>query len=427
MLLIYSPEISARLQYTVDLVFGKLLGLKYQITSMLNELENFEGPRLAYAFKPVEGILTIPASGLLFERNITDQSTRIGRMDTWEGLPVFFGKDILSGVFYLVSRYEEYLPFEPDEHQRFQSGESLAFHLGFLDRPLVNEWVVKLGEWLKREIPGFPEIVLPEYRFLPTIDVDNAFAYLHKGLIRSIGGFKKDWKSMQERNHRYQVLRKNQPDPYDTYTMIRVLHEEIRHPPIWFFLLGSYNRYDKNISPGNKSMSQLIRELAKNNLVGIHPSYASNSQINQIRKECQKLEKITGQPVSRSRQHYLRIEMPATYRILHHLGIKEDYSMGFSERTGFRAGIAHPYLFFDLEENKMLDVTIYPFQVMDVTLQHYMKLTPDQAIEHTKQLILKTKKVGGTFCTLWHNESLSEWKNWSGWTKVYREILHAAS
>ncbi len=435
MLLIYSPEISQRLEYTLDLIFRQQMNISYRITSFIEEIRLEEGPKLAYCFTPVDDCFTVPASGLLFERNVTSQENKIGRIARWGDLPVFFTRegnfnltfDLFSAVFYMVSRYEEYLPFESDEHQRFQSGESYAFHNGFLDRPLVNEWLLKFADLISQEIPNCPASSFPPYRFIPTIDIDQAWAFRNKGCWRTLGGMLRDINRPDLRNYRYQAIRGNQPDPFDTYDLIELYHGEAAIRPIWFFLLGDHGKHDKNSPHRNPELARLIGQLASRDETGIHPSYASNASSHQISTEIERLKKLSGKPVTKSRQHFLKMEMPQTYRLLNNLGIKEDYTMGYAERPGFRAGIASPFTFFDLEDNKVTDLTVFPFQLMDITLQRYLKLQPEEAVEAAEKLIDRVKAVNGTFITLWHNESLSEWKEWTAWSEVYRQILIRAS
>ncbi len=435
MILIYCPEENPRVTWTFDLVFRQLLGLEYRLTTFPDELIHSDGPRLNYSFKPMAGIPFIEASGLLFERNIHDQSSKLIPGQKWAGLPTIFSYpksqaplnfDIFSAIFYFVSRYEEYLPFEPDEHHRFRSTESLAYHLGIIEKPIVNQWVIGFRKVLKSWFSDSITCKEPEYQFIPTVDIDNAWAYAHKGLKRTFGGLWKDRRNMEARNFRYQVLRDNQPDPYNSYELLNRFHSEAKVHPIWFFLVAAYGRYDKNISPHNIHFQNLIRKIAAEYSVGLHPSYASNSAPSLVNHEAELLADIVGHPISRSRQHYLRLHLPDTYRALSHLGIQEDYSMGYADSPGFRAGIASPFRFFDLEENKITDLTVYPFQVMDTCLQRYMKLNPEMAIQKITEIVEQVKKVNGTFMSLWHNESLSEWKDWSGWSKVYRELLTIA-
>ncbi len=435
MILIYCPEENPRVTWTFDLVFRQLLGLEYRLTTFPDELNHTEEPRLNYSFKQIADIPFIEASGLLFERNIHDLSAKLLPGEKWDGLPTIFtyGKnskevpfDIFSAIFYFVSRYEEYLPFEPDEHHRFRSTESLAFHLGIIEMPIVNQWVIKFKEILVSWFGDSIHCVEPKYQFIPTIDIDNAWAYAHKGLWRTIGGLWKDRRNMEARNFRFQVLRNNQPDPYYTYELIHRFHQEVNAHPIWFFLVAAHGNHDKNVSPHNSHFQALIRQIATDYPVGLHPSYASNSSPSLVSHEAEVLGHIVGHPVKRSRQHYLRIHLPDTYRTLSHMGIQEDYSMGYADCPGFRAGIASPFRFFDLEENKITDLMVYPFQVMDTCLQQYMKLTPDQSVQKIAEMVDQVKKVNGTFISLWHNESLSEWKDWRGWSKVYRDLLTIA-
>jgi hypothetical protein len=99
---------------------------------------------------------------------------------------------MFSAVFYLISRYEEYLPFEPDQYGRFEAGQSLAFRHHFLEEPIVDQWI----EMFKSVLTGkYPELHFParEFRFISTFDVDRPWAYLHKGIWRTLRGLVRMW------------------------------------------------------------------------------------------------------------------------------------------------------------------------------------------------------------------------------------------
>ena len=70
---------------------------------------------------------------------------------------------------------------------------------------------------------------------------------------------------------------------------------------------------------------------------------------------------------------------------------------------------------------------VYPFQVMDGTLNHYKKFSVLEALETMSLLINEVKKVNGTFISLWHNESLGEMREWEGWRVVYQQLLSLAT
>jgi hypothetical protein len=132
--------------------------------------------------------------------------------------------------------------------------------------------------------------------------------------------------------------------------------------------------------------------------------------------ECERFASITGARPLRSRQHYLRARLPQTYRALLSCGIEEDWTMGFADQPGFRAGTAHSFLWFDLEENRSTALRIYPFHVMDGTLLHYLRLTSPKAKQLIRELWLTVQKTGGSLTTLAHNNSIAgvdqEWKDW---------------
>ncbi len=172
-------------------------------------------------------------------------------------------------------------------------------------------------------------------------------------------------------------------------------------------------------------MHTLIRDQARYSRPGLHPSFASNDSIEQLRKENLRLYKILHHPTERSRQHYLKLHLPSTYQRLLQLGIQNDYSMGYAEALGFRASLATPFLWYDLEKEAATKLLIYPFSVMDVTLNSYLKLPPEQALKAAAPLLAHTKAVQGYFIPVWHNSSLCEAWQWKGWRAVYEGLLEA--
>ena len=224
---------------------------------------------------------------------------------------------------------------------------------------------------------------------------------------------------------RMNVLRNKAPDPYDVFSKLIHINRKYKIKPIWFFQVGKLGRYDKNISLNRNHFKALVRQIEAIDNIGIHPSYQSNLHSLILKMEMNTLQKLIKKPIIRSRQHYIKLSLPTTYRKLIKMGIKEEYSMGFSSDIGFRAGTCTPFLFFDLKSNKETDLRIFPFQVMDACLNHYMKLSPGRAMEVIKELSGKVKKVNGLFISVWHNESLSNAMQWEGWEHMYEEMVKA--
>ncbi|MEZ5083728.1 MAG: polysaccharide deacetylase family protein [Bacteroidales bacterium] len=160
--------------------------------------------------------------------------------------------------------------------------------------------------------------------------------------------------------------------------------------------------------------------------VGIHPSYNSNHFPGQLKQEINRLSKVLNREITQSRQHFLMLRLPTTYRNLINLDITDDYSMGFASQPGFRASICSPFNFYDLDLDAETKLRIHPFTFMEGTLRDYMNTSADKALEIIKSLIKEVKDVNGTFIPIWHNESLSDKKRWTGWQKVYEEMIETA-
>ncbi len=488
-LLVYSEKITPRLRYTVATIVGNLLSLNIEFTENLKEFIHSELPKINYSKTPFfDKELFILSSNLLFENTILpylinsendfflNKNLEINKLklnaeinselNKNNNLPInlsinsAFDFDIFARIFYLVSRYEEYNldPSVLDVYQRFSSPISVASKLDFLKQPLVNQYVITLSEKLKQKFPQL-EMQLPSYQFQPSFDFDMAWLYKNKGFLRNAGGYLKDLLKGKFNliKKRTKILRGTQNDPYFTFDLIDELHFKYGLKPVMFWLLGDLAKFDKNIHWQHPEFQELIQFFAKKYRVGIHPSFKSNTDILTLKKEVFRLQKIINfspnldpkkpqndiyteggdflenvqnnavkQPYFPSRQHFLKLRFPETYRRLIAVGIREDWSMGYADETGFRASIATPFRWFDLEKNMETDLIIHPFQAMDVTLNLYLKLSPEAANERLKSLIEVTKEVGGTFVSLWHNDNLAEMGEWKGWRKVYENLVDDA-
>jgi hypothetical protein len=430
--LVYTHKLTSRARYTFRLYFGELLGLKLKVTDNIDEFAAATGAKVSYTLQPVSDELFFYSRNLLFETGISEQNIAVTDKD---GAPVFFATGKASALpfdpfacgFYLVSRYEEYLPHIRDSNDRFDAHNSLAYQHKFLDKPVVNEWALLIRQKLEEKFPGL-KFPTRQYRYEPTIDIDNAYAYRLKGFMRTVGGYAKAFLNLDfdDMKTRTRVLGGFQRDPYDTYNYQLGLQKKYSLKPIYFFLVGDYGVNDKNLSTQNRRFRELIRHISDYADVGVHPSYGSNADPTRLQVEISRLKNILHRDITRSRQHFLMLKFPNTYRNLLDRDISDDYSMGFANEVGFRAGICTPFNFYDLDHESETTLRIHPFAAMDATLNLYMHLTPEQAIEKVKELIAATKKVNGVFSTLWHNETLSDEKQWKGWKKVYEEIVEAA-
>ncbi len=437
-MLIYTPKITNRLRYIFEVIFSEMLGLSHDITHDKEEFIDCKGAKLNYSSRQFEDELFFYAAPLLFERGIKAQRIKI---DEFEDVKIFFISnnnsdlpfDLFAAAFFLITRYEEYLPHEKDKYGRYPAEASIAYQHHFLRRPIIDIWVNKLKRVLLKRFPDLP-IRKNAFHFIPTYDIDIAYAYSYKGILRNTGGYLSSIKNMNFKliKQRTRVLLGLEKDPYDTYDWQLKLFKYKSHRgiirPIYFFLVGDYGAFDKNISLENLSYQNLIQTLGDYCEVGIHPSFESNKDIQILQKEIKGLNKVLKKDITRSRQHYIKLSIPETYERLIESDIAKDYSMGYPSQIGFRAGTASSFFFYNLSLEVKTNLKVYPFAVMDVTLKDYMNLTKKRAISSVKKMINEVHAVDGLFITLWHNHTLSDTHGWDGWQEVYEKIVqHAKS
>ena len=145
-----------------------------------------------------------------------------------------------------------------------------------------------------------------------------------------------------------------------------------------------------------------------NGEIGLHGSLEAYKNIELLRSEKTRLERITGHPVSGYRNHYLKFSIPQTWNLLCQAGFRYDTTMGFADCIGFRNGMCHPFTLFDLQQNKKIDLVEIPLVIMDQSLFHpFMRLDMSTAWNITKEMIDKVEKAKGVMTILWHNQDMT--------------------
>ncbi|MEO6134310.1 MAG: polysaccharide deacetylase family protein, partial [Ginsengibacter sp.] len=420
MLLIYLSNITPRSKYIFDLIFEQHLGLTYRVTQNSEEFAAHFEEKINYSEKRFSDEFFIKPSGFLKDDSLRIFTPAVTIVDE---MKVLFpckqsdtGFDIFSAVFYMTSRYEEYLPSTPDAWGRFSETESIAFKNDFLQIPVVEYWVSYLKNILQKKYNNL-QFSTPVFNVLHTYDIDVAYKYKGRGLLRGTGSFFKNllqlnFKELKERSKTLLGLSK---DPWDTYDQLKAVADEKKLKTIFFFLVGKNSAYDRNLSASNFQLKALVKKNYTFSEIGIHPSFHSSKLPEKFAEEKNILEEISNQTILKSRQHFLKFDLPDTYLQLIRAGITEDYSMGFATSSGFRAGTCKPFYFYDLKNEKTTTLKIFPVTYMEGTF--FKSHTPEEALKKIEGLANEVKKVNGTFISIWHNHTISE--DYSEWKKVH--------
>lgn len=430
MLLIYTHKITPRVRYAFKHICTRILGIPVKFTTTIEDFIAHDSLKMSYTRQPLSNEIFVRNHDLLFEQGLSDLDINV---QEWEGTKCFFSIgdrsalpfDIFAASFYLLSRYEEYLPHVKDEYGRFTATESLAFKEKFLQQPVVDIWAYRLKTVLQER---FTDFTFPSrsYNIQPVIDVPMAYYYKHKGLMRTIGGTFGDIFRLQLKRiyQRFMVLLGFERDPYDTFKWIINKQKQHDFKFYVFFLIGDFSTYDKNISVNKKKFVSLIKSVADYSKVGLKASYYSLDNIDALKKEKKRMESITNYELEASRNSFSKINLPTTYRNLTELEIHNDFTMGYLNYIGFRAGSCTPFLFYDLDYETQTPLLINPFHCMDYALlKHQSQLDKQQELE---RIINAVKQVNGTFTAVFHNYSLvNDDERWKGFKKLFTQVLES--
>ncbi|MGB2760975.1 MULTISPECIES: polysaccharide deacetylase family protein [Maribacter] len=407
-------------------IFVNILGVELDFTTKVEEFIKHTGPKITYTKQPLQNEFFIRSNELLFEQGINDIQLNIA---DWDGVPCFFQAgeksilpfDMFAASFFMLSRYEEYLPHVKDIHGRFSPKDSVAFQHGFLQKPVVDIWAFKLLDALKER---FPELEHKDktYDFISVLDVATSHCYANRGVVRGLVGLLLDVGTLKLKRvvERIAVGINRQKDPYDNYAEIIALHKKYKVKCNFFFQFADYSKYDKNVSTNSIRFKSLIKYVADYVPVSLAASYSSFSNLELLKKEKANLEVVINRPVNNSKMRYNRVDVPQTYRNLIAAEFTDDYTMGYTFELGFRAGTCTTFQFYDIPLEVKQPIKVHPFAVHDISLS---KIKKDQdLLRQVQQITNEVQKVNGTLITMFSNEVLGN-KEDRDWMAIYAEII----
>lgn len=426
MLLVYTQKNTHRINYVFKHIFVRILGIEIGFTSVIEDFISHEGPKLSYGKLPMGNELFIQSQGLLNQQGF--ESIEINVKD-WGETKCFFtvGEksalpfDIFAASFYLLSRYEEYLPYLKDEMGRFPASESLGYKEDFLHQPVVDIWAYKLKEVL---ISSFPSLEIPERSMYihNLINAEEPFAYNHKGFFRSLAGYISDLSRFRIRNilQRTKVLLGIKPDPYHNFNWIIDVVKKSNTKLTVFFILGESIKFNEGINSRKKYFNRLIKIVADYREVGLIFSKDSLSDFTILKKEKIQMENITNRTlVSSINTNYL-VELPDNYRNMVELEVEQDYTMVYEDTIGFRAGTCTPFLFYDLDYEILTPMII---NSNALTSRSIYDKDPSDINKIIEDIYNSVKKVNGTFSMMFSNKDFSPIPENKIWIDLFTEKL----
>lgn len=344
--------------------------------------------------------------------------------------------DIFGSAFFMLTRYEEAVIKQKDTIGRFPAEASLAVKAGFIDRPIINEYLEVLWVCIKQV---WPESKRRERTFSIDVshDVDAPFEYadfnlmqMAKRIIKS--GISHGMSSaLSEGKGWYRVKKMGvEQDPFNTFDIIMDISEKNNCNSAFYFITDHTNKNrDGHYNINQPSIKNILKKIyARGHEIGLHPSYNTFNDGIQLKKEFEALKNTCAginikQDQWGGRQHYLRWQTPQTFQHWADAGLNYDSTLTYASYPGFRCGICYPYPVFNLETQKKLPLIEKPLIIMEATVldERYLGLSTDmeEAFNRIAMLKDRCKKFNGNFTILWHNNRFVD----SEEIKLYQQIL----
>lgn len=339
--------------------------------------------------------------------------------------------DIIAATVFMLSRWEEIGATEHDKYGRFPSTASVAYKQGFLDRPIIDEYAQILRAWVQELNPAWrPRSHTFSVKLSHDIDWVAPYPSWSHGLRHLVG----DVIKRRDLGQAWATQRKLlssvlQPDSTPQMQGVYQLAEYSKQAGLsstFNFMAAEHSAFDGGYDPAAASVRKCVDFLTESgHEIGFHPSYYTLNNLSKLQAEKTRFERAitssAGGAIKGGRQHYLRFQVPDTWRQWAEIKMSYDSTLGYADHEGFRCGTCHPFTVFDFEQDQELPLVEIPLIVMEETLRSYRSMNIDEAHQRIIQLAKVCRSVGGTFTLLWHNTSL--FGTWSEWGERYPIIV----
>ncbi|MEM0518255.1 MULTISPECIES: DUF7033 domain-containing protein [Aequorivita] len=426
MLLIYTQKLTPRISYIFKHICLRILGIDVIFTSVIDEFIAHTGPKISYGKKPLGNEMFFQSDGLLEQQGLEAIEVTVKK---WNNTYGFFSVsnistlpfDIFAASFFMLTRYEEYLPHVKDEKGRFMASESLAYKEGFLQQPIVDIWAYIFKEKL---LSAFPEINFPAKKIAihPVIKAAQPYAYKQKGFFRSLVGYFHSLArgKFREIISRTQVLIGYKRDPIDTFKWMINIANRSNFKLTVFFLLGNALSFNESMNTHRQKFKLLIKYVSDYKDVGLIFSYNALKNYNVLKTEKRRMEEITNRALDSSMNSEFLVNLPDIYRHLVELEVYRDFTMVFRDTIGFRAGTCTPFLFYDLDFEIKTPLVVHPAAMTTFAFQKKYASDIDKIVGQT---IAEVEKVNGTFTMIFSNKDFSSEANNKVWRAIFSEKL----
>ena len=415
-LIIFSNILTPRIKYIFNFIFKDILKAEIEFTGNSAYFLQSEHIKISYGDESLGEELFFKSTPLLFSNKLEEIKPKTVSFGEYQvpfpveqsALPF----DVFAASFFMISRYEEYL-HQRNTEEEFKPSTSYQHKWRLLHKPIIDEWALILKSIIKKKHPNF-KFQEKKFQHQPTIHFSMLThfpeGFLNRAKFIFSAAFKKENNYMKAK--------------FDRATGVGINNEEVLEQVEEIFASKKSNPLyfiDFPDVPMDYIRTDRISKTLNNQSVGLLRPCASNKQkMTEIKEELVKLKKIHPNLIKLTSQQLDTLKFPICYLNILNSGITSDYSMGYENVMGFRAGTCTPFNWYDLQLEKVTPLVVNSYCLTDHILQF---LTREEATKEIHQYIDAVKVVNGTFYSSWNLKSLSDYPKYKKLKSLFEEML----
>jgi hypothetical protein len=231
---------------------------------------------------------------------------------------------------------------------------------------------------------------------------------------------KRDWSELKKQ---LRVLLRIDQDPYCNVERIVELHNRNSLRPLFAFRISNIRWYKR---PIYFAYSTYKKVLCRNYQIGLCVSGVASNSATQLKLEQKLLSRIFRTRIVIGTSSLSEYVIPKFYSNIANSKIKEDFSMSYPDRIGFRASTCTPFRIYDLnkEEYYRVEVHSVPFTTWSFKK---MKLSKDEIINSATGMAKVVKNLKGEFIIASHNDNFVDSSLLKGWSSTYEYVIRYIS
>jgi hypothetical protein len=415
-LIIFSNILTPRIKYIFNFIFKDILKAEIEFTGNSQYFLQSEHLKVSYGDEPLGEEIFFKSTPLLFSNKLEEIKPKTISFGEYQApFPVdrsVLPFDVFAASFFMISRYEEYL------HQRnsegaFKASKSYQHKWRVLHKPVIDEWALIIKSIIKKKHPQF-KFQEKKFKHHPTIHFSLLThfpeGFLNRAKFIFSAAFKKENNYLNAK--------------FDRLTGVGINNEEVLEQVEEIFASKKSKAFyfvDFPDVPMDYIRTDRIFKTLNNRSVGLLRPCANNKQkMTGIKEDLVKLKKVNPNLIMLTSQQLDALKFPICYLNVLNSGITSDYSMGYENVMGFRAGTCTPFNWYDLQLEKATPLVVNSYCLTDHILQF---LTREEAIKEIHQYIDAVKVVNGTFYSSWNLKSLSDYPKYKKLKSLFEEML----